>query len=59
MMSSLGSHRSLSEVTQEALDLQRKRRLSIPLRLMGRHISLVDRLAVSSSLVLASPKAIF
>lgn len=140
MTSSLGSHPSLSEVTQEALALHRKRRLPVPLRLlvalagligigtgllllpwmttqpisfmdalftstsaaavtglsvlttstaftrlgqwvilflmefgglgflvtlvltlrlMGRRISLVDRLAVSSSLGLASPKAIF
>jgi hypothetical protein len=34
MSSTLGSHPSLSEVTQEALDLQRKRRLPIPLRLL-------------------------
>ena len=140
MTSSLGSHPTLSEVTQEALDLHRKRRLPVPLRLLvalagligigtgllllpwmttqpisfmdalftstsaaavtglsvlttstaftrlgqwvilflmefgglgflvtlvltlrliGRRISLVDRLAVSSSLGLASPKAIF
>jgi trk system potassium uptake protein TrkH len=139
MTSSLGSHPILAEATQEALDLQRKRRVPVPLRLLtalaalislgtgllllpwmttqpislmdalftstsasavtglsvlttstaftrpgqwvilglmqfgglgflvtlvltmrllGRHISLVDRLAVSSSLGLASPRAI-
>lgn len=139
MTSNLGSHPSLSEVTQEALRVQRRRRLPVPLRLLvalaaliglgtgllllpwmttqpisfmdalftatsasavtglsvlttstaftrlgqwvilflmetgglgfmvtlvltlrllGRHISLVDRLAVSSSLGLASPKGI-
>ena len=34
MTSNLGSRLSLSEVTQEALNLQRKRRLPVPLRLL-------------------------
>jgi trk system potassium uptake protein TrkH len=49
MTSSLGSHPSLSEVTQEALDLHRKRRLPVPLRLL---VALAGLIAIGTGLLL-------
>ena len=49
MTSSLGSHPRLSEVTQEALDLQRKRRLPIPLRLV---VALATLIGIGTGLLL-------
>ncbi len=41
MTSSLGSHPSFAEATQEALDLQRKRRVPVPLRLLAALAALI------------------
>ena len=49
MTSSLGSHPSLSEVTQEALDLHRKRRLPVPLRLL---VALAGLIGIGTGLLL-------
>jgi trk system potassium uptake protein TrkH len=49
MTSSLGSHSSLSEATQEALSLQRKRRLPVPLRLL---VALTGLIALGTGLLL-------
>lgn len=49
MSSTLGSHPNLSEVTQEALNLQRKRRLPIPLRLL---VTLAVLIGIGTGLLL-------
>ncbi|HSN76777.1 MAG TPA: potassium transporter TrkG, partial [Anaerolineae bacterium] len=49
MTSSLGSHPILSEVTQEALSLQRRRRLPVPLRLLA---ALAGLIALGTGLLL-------
>lgn len=49
MTSNLGSRLSLSEVTQEALNLQRKRRLPVPLRLL---VALAGLIAIGAGLLL-------
>jgi len=49
MTSPLGSHSNLTEVTQEALDLQRKRRLPIPLRLL---VALAALIGIGTGLLL-------
>jgi hypothetical protein len=45
----LGSHPILSEVTQEALDLHRKRRLPVPLHLL---VALVGLIGTGTGLLL-------
>lgn len=49
MTSSLGSHPSLTEVTQEAFSLQRKRRLPVPLRLL---VALAALIGIGTGLLL-------
>ncbi len=49
MTSTLGSHPSLAEATQEALDLQRRRRLPVPLRLL---VALATLIGIGTGLLL-------
>ena len=49
MTSSLGSHPSLTEGTQEAFSLQRKRRLPVPLRLL---VALAALIGIGTGLLL-------